>query len=260
VEDEDGLNTASIQHQPCDGTARIMANEDEDDDYYFGNDDIDDDMLAVLEQAEKLHATQAPTASQQPHSQSQRKVAAPPAYANVASRAPGVPVQQPYNARFQPQKQTSAQPFSQTGVNRSAVGGSQQYAAPPQHQYQQPSRQQHQPTNRSVPHPQGSQSRNASIAPTSYSHNGNARAGPSNSQRYARVPQKPTYKDEFPNVDVDETGYKPRNSKSTLPPSSSQNGSTRPAALVPENEKTQLQQQLEEVSVVFENETYTGSS
>lgn len=220
-----------------------MANEDDDD--FFGDEDFDEaESLLVLEQAEKQHAASI-SASQA----TQSRHAAPPA-SSGHSRATSLPVK--------PIPQQNRQSYAQR--HASAVPPSQShYRQPPA-----PSQQQRSsaatarpilPSNSQAPQFLSSQQRQPNqqmfkppppVKSYPSNHNANATAGPS---RYTRQPVRPVYKDDFPDVEVDENGKGYRARGSAAPQSTSTaaglNGHVVKATF--DAEKQDLKKQLAEV-------------
>lgn len=214
-----------------------MANEE--DDYFGDDDDLDEETLLVLEQAEKQHAavaaSQAPAISS--NTNALRAASVVPVKAQVQAypqrrHVSAAPLPSQLSRPLNPSQQqratsTTARPQPYQQVNHASA------VPPSQHQKQQqklaPILQQ---ANRTVPSSQY----------------GSAVAGPSTTSTYVRKVVKPVYRDDFPPVEIDETGnrYKPRNvSAHSTTSAAVVNGTASRSAV--DTEKEELKRQLAEV-------------
>lgn len=226
-----------LQGSACYGTDAhsvppTMANEFDE----FDDDLLDEETLLALDQAEKQHAV-AITASQALPAASNSHRAATVPVQPVPQRQPNIDARAPQAS--QQQRAASARPIHQQQVAR---------AVPPSQQQQ---RQQY-----ALPQQQ--------VIKTDPPHQyGNAAAGPSTST-YARKVVKPVYRDDFPNVDIDESGhrYKPRNNSvhahSTSVNTSATNGvASRPGT---DAEKEELKRQLASVGITYSSFLYFSTN
>lgn len=209
-----------------------MASEEDD---FFGeeDDDLDAETLQLLDQAEKQHAaafsaSQLPAATQKnAHRATTEPVKTlPQAHKQFAPNS----ALSTSNGRLpnasQQQRAVSARPAVQH-VNRVQAGPASSQQRQQQQQYT------------------ASQQPNRTYNSNQYA---NAVAGPSTSN-YVRRVVKPVYRDDFPNVDIDETGkqYRPRNVSAQPSAAAGANlGATSQPIF--DTEKDELKRQLAEVS------------